>query len=42
MANDAVAKLEATRQKFIKNLLKKRDAINEQLKGLGYEDKKAA
>jgi phage shock protein A len=37
MAKDAVAALEATRQKLIEKLLKKRRDIEDQLKGLRYE-----
>jgi hypothetical protein len=42
MPKDAVATLEATREKLIKKLLEKKRNIDDQLKGLGYEDKKAA
>jgi hypothetical protein len=38
MPKDAVATLEATREKLIKNLLEKRKQIDEQLKGLGYRE----
>jgi hypothetical protein len=39
MAKDAVATLEETRQKLIKNLLDRKKKIEDQLKGLGYEEK---
>ena len=39
MAQDAVATLEATREKLIKKLLEKKRHIEEQLKGLGYEER---
>ena len=39
MAKDAVEMLEAIRQKLIKDLLEKKQRIDEQLKGLGYEEK---
>ena len=42
MAQDAVATLEATREKLIKKLLDKKRKIEDQLKGLGYDEKKAA
>jgi hypothetical protein len=42
MPKDAVAMLEATREKLIKKLLEKKRNIEEQLKGLGYSEKKAA
>jgi hypothetical protein len=42
MAQDAVAVLEATREKLIKKLLDKKRKIDEQLKGLGYNEKNAA
>jgi hypothetical protein len=37
MAKDAVATLEATREKLIKKLLEKRSSVEEQLRGLGYD-----
>jgi hypothetical protein len=40
MAKDAVARLEENRQKLIQELLAKREQIENQLKGLGYSDKK--
>ena len=39
MAQDAVATLEATRGKLIDKLLEKKRKIEEQLKGLGYQEK---
>jgi hypothetical protein len=39
MPKDAVATLEATRQKLIKKLLEKKRHIEQQLKGLGYAEK---
>ena len=42
MAKTAVDTLEATRQKLIKTLLEKKRQIEEQLKGLGYDEKKTA
>lgn len=42
MPKDAVATLEATREKLIKQLLDKKRAIETQLKGLGYDEKKTA
>ena len=42
MAKDAVTALETTRQKLIQQLLSRKRKIDEQLKGLGYDDKKAA
>jgi hypothetical protein len=41
MAKDAITTLEETRQKLITKLLEKKHQIEEQLKGLGYTDKKA-
>jgi hypothetical protein len=42
MAQDAVATLEATREKLINKLLEKKRKIDEQLKGLGYKEKSAS
>jgi hypothetical protein len=42
MPKDAVATLEATREKLINKLLEKKRNIDEQLKGLGYDEKKTA
>jgi len=42
MAKTAVDTLEATRQKLIKKLLDQRRKVEEQLKGLGYDEKKTA
>jgi hypothetical protein len=41
MAKTAVDTLEATRQKLINKLLDHKRRIEEQLKGLGYDEKKA-
>lgn len=37
MPKDAVATLEATREKLIKQLLEKKKQIEQQLEGLGYK-----
>lgn len=39
MPKNAIDTLEATRQKLIKHLLEKKRQIEEQLKGLGYDEK---
>jgi hypothetical protein len=40
MAKDAVTTLEETRQKLIKKLVERKRQIEDQLKGLGYDEKK--
>jgi hypothetical protein len=42
MPKNAAAVLENMRQTLINKLLNRRKEIDEQLKGLGYDDKKAA
>lgn len=42
MAKDAAQVLEATRQKLIKKLLDQKRKIEDQLKGLGYQEKSRA
>jgi hypothetical protein len=42
MAKTVVDTLEATRQMLIKKLLDHKRKIDEQLKGLGYDEKKTA
>jgi phage shock protein A len=39
MPKDAVATLEATREKLIKKLLEKKCQVEDQLKRLGYQEK---